>query len=176
MCERLKLAEETLCFIRSKKEIDLLDKLEIGGIPVYSEREKVHLGEVKNLIKKFLDIHLIASIVCLISFSILILSKRVRLRLHIYLLKLCVVFLALISVLIITVILNWEKLFKQFHQVFFRHGTYNFSYSSTIIQLFPPPFWSDTFLAWILFVLTEVLFLIGLLFLIKIRYKDIQNI
>jgi len=176
MSERLKLAEETLCFIRSKKEIDFLDKLKIGGISVYSEREKVHLVEVRNLIQKFLDIHLIAFIVCLVSFSILILNKKFRANLHRYLLKFCVVFLALIGILSITIILNWEKLFKQFHQVFFKHGTYNFSYSSTIIQLFPLPFWSDTSLAWLLFVLTEVLLLIGLSFLIKIRYKNIYKI
>lgn len=175
MSKRLKLAEETLYFIRSEKEIDFLDELKIEGIPVYSKREKVHLVEVRNLIQKFLDVHLIAFIVCLISFSILILSKKIILKLPSYLLKSCVVFLALTSILSITIILNWEKLFRQFHQMFFKHGNYNFSYLSTIIQLFPPAFWLDTSLAWILFVLTEVLLIMGLLFLIKIRYKKIRN-
>lgn len=169
MPERLRLAKETLYFIRSEEETDILDRLVIRGNPVYSKREKIHLAEVRNLIHKFLDIHLIAFVLCLISFSILASNKTIRSKLRGYLLKSCAAFLTIIITLSITILLNWEKSFKQFHQIFFNHGTYNFSYSSTIIQLFPPPFWSATSLTWLVFVLTEVLLIIGLLFLIKIK-------
>jgi integral membrane protein (TIGR01906 family) len=41
------------------------------------------------------------------------------------------------------VLLNFNNFFTNFHRLFFEGGSWMFSYSDTLIRLFPIRFWSD---------------------------------
>lgn len=43
--------------------------------------------------------------------------------------------------------MNWQAFFSGFHQIFFADGTWTFSFSDTLIRLFPPQFWIDAGIA-----------------------------
>ena len=45
--------------------------------------------------------------------------------------------------LLVYVFLNFNSFFTNFHKVFFESGSWVFSYSDTLIRLFPLRFWSD---------------------------------
>ncbi len=44
-------------------------------------------------------------------------------------------------------LLAWQAWFELFHQLFFAPGSWLFSYTDTLIRLFPVQFWSDATLA-----------------------------
>ncbi len=48
-----------------------------------------------------------------------------------------------VVVLLAYVLLNFNSFFTNFHRVFFESGSWMFSYSDTLIRLFPLRFWSD---------------------------------
>lgn len=161
--QRLELAKRTLYYIRSNKDVDFLRNLKIRGFPVYSEREITHLVEIKSLVQKLFNIHFIALIISLFSLSILWLNKQSRQKVPLYVLRGCLFLLAVIIVFFFAIFFNWNTLLHSFHQIFFTQGTYSFSFSFTIIQLFPPRFWFDTTLLWLLLTLTETLIIAGLM-------------
>lgn len=165
--ERLRLAEATLYFIRSKEKTDFLDSINRRGNSVYGEREKFHLVEVRNLVQKSFNLHFISLLFWSISFSIVLSNKKEKQFLPNYFLKSCTVFLFFFIVLSIAIFVHWESIFKLFHSIFFKKGTYHFAYSSALIQLFPPVFWLNTSIAWLLIILAELFISIGLLLLVK---------
>lgn len=163
------MAKKTFYYIRSDKNSDFLSDLKAGGSSIYSKREIHHLMEIKNLIQKLFDIHFIALIVSLFSIAILWQNKEARQKIPHNIVNGCLLLLAIVVILSVTISLKWNKFFLCFHKIFFTQGTYSFPYSFTIMQLFPPRFWSDTALAWLLLTLIEALILGGLMWRIKRR-------
>jgi integral membrane protein (TIGR01906 family) len=53
----------------------------------------------------------------------------------------------LIIAILIFVALSFNALFTAFHRVFFEGDSWLFSYSDTLIRLFPIRFWQDVFIA-----------------------------
>ncbi len=51
--------------------------------------------------------------------------------------------MALLLGLAAWMLIGFEGFFQAFHGVFFESGTWVFSYSDTLIRLFPLPFWQD---------------------------------
>lgn len=152
-----------------------MDRINIRGNPVYGEREKFHLVEVRDIIQKCFNIHFIALLFWSISFFLVLSNKKERKFLPNYLLKFCTGFLFFFLVLSIAIYIYWESIFRLFHSIFFKKGTYHFSYSSALIQLFPPSFWLNTSIAWLLIIFAELLISAGLLLLIKKRNKNIGS-
>lgn len=160
---RLELAKATLDYIRSDKDIDFLYDLRAAEFPIYSKREIAHLVEIKSLIQKLLDIHLTVLITSFFSLSILCLDRKTRLKILPSIVRGSLFLAAIIGILLITIFLDWNNLFLLFHNIFFTQGNYSFSSSFTIIQLFPPRFWFDTALTWLLFILIEILTIVNLM-------------
>jgi integral membrane protein (TIGR01906 family) len=169
------LAKATLNFIRSNKDVDFLYNLKVAESPVYSKREIAHLVEIKNLIQKLLDIHLIVLIASVLSLSILCLNRKTRLKIPRYIIRGSLFLTAIIGILLITIFLDWNNLFLYFHNIFFTQGTFSFASSFAIIQLFPPRFWFDTALAWLLFILIEILTIVSLIWWITKRKAKKQK-
>jgi integral membrane protein (TIGR01906 family) len=55
--------------------------------------------------------------------------------------------LGLVAAVALTAVVAWDSFFSTFHQLFFAGGTWVFSYSDTLIRLFPEQFWFDAALA-----------------------------
>jgi len=48
--------------------------------------------------------------------------------------------------IIVGVVINFDTLFTSFHRIFFEGDTWLFSYSNSLIRLFPLRFWQDVFI------------------------------
>jgi integral membrane protein (TIGR01906 family) len=51
--------------------------------------------------------------------------------------------LVLLAVLVVWMVIGFERFFELFHGLFFEDGTWLFLYSDTLIRLFPLRFWQD---------------------------------
>jgi integral membrane protein (TIGR01906 family) len=146
--ERLSLAEATLHYIRSSEGADYLTTLQSQGRPVYNTREVRHLVDAKLVMRGALWVHAASALICLVA---LILSRRSRDEWHGALRAVFLGCLALVASLIIIGILaytNFVLFFTIFHRLLFEGDTWLFSFSDTLIQLFPVQFWMDA--TWLL--------------------------
>ena len=53
--------------------------------------------------------------------------------------------IGLLGTLLVFLAVCFDRLFENFHRIFFQDGTWTFSQSSTLIRLFPFEFWRDAF-------------------------------
>jgi len=51
--------------------------------------------------------------------------------------------LVILAGLVVYVLLQWDEFFTQFHELFFASGSWVFSYSDSLIRLYPVRFWQD---------------------------------
>jgi integral membrane protein (TIGR01906 family) len=143
--ERLKWANISLTYLLNRDPIDLLAQHQLAdGEALYNERELQHMLDVKNLVSK-------AMITWYISIALLILFGLFANEAH-FLSEFWQAFskggiatVVLIVVIIFGVLASFEWLFTVFHRIFFEGDTWLFSYSDTLIRLFPMRFWSDAF-------------------------------
>ena len=54
--------------------------------------------------------------------------------------------IGLLLVALVFVLTSFYDLFTWFHELFFKEGSWMFSYSDTLIRLFPLQFWQDAFI------------------------------
>jgi len=122
---------------------DIEDVEEIG---LFTEREVFHLGEVKDVVR--LCYHLLwGSSGFLAAFIIggFIWQRR---RFSLPLAKLAflgaALTIALLIILGIAALVNFDWLFVKFHQLFFTGETWRLSYTDYLLRMFPEGFFNDT--------------------------------
>jgi len=115
------------------------------GTPLFNSRELSHMVDVKNVVKPSLTIGYLAcglfvliGIVLYLSKSIPLLIKGIRLGAW--------VLLGLIASIGIFALVSFWNFFAAFHSLFFQGESWIFSYSDTLIRLFPLRFWQDAFI------------------------------
>jgi len=141
--ERLSLAEATLHYMRSSRDTDYLIKLQSQGLPVYNSREVTHLVDAKRVMNAAFGLHGICLVLCLLA---LVYSRSPRERWRRAWQAVswgCLLFLALLISIGLLAYANFNFFFTTFHRMFFTGDSWLFSYSDTLIQLFPLPFWVD---------------------------------
>lgn len=79
--------------------------------------------------------------------------------------------IGLIVAILAGVAISFRGLFTEFHRIFFTGDTWLFSYSDTLIRLFPMQFWQDAFILMGVFTLVGA----GLLILANKRLKNRVN-
>ena len=60
--------------------------------------------------------------------------------------------------MLVLILLSWNLVFTQFHEILFPPDTWTFYYSDSLIRLFPEKFWFDFGLLW-----TGAIFLEGII-------------
>lgn len=145
------LNEKTINFVSGKGN-ELPD--------VYNERERQHLADVKDIVKKlrislyflmgtFISLFLVSSLIAgindtLANFAGIVFTYGGFLT------------IGLAAVLLILINLNFPPAFDFFHRLFFQQGTYTFdSANEVIVRLYPEEFFMDAGLRiskWVLFV------------------------
>lgn len=150
--ERLSLAEATLHYTRSNEDVDYLTNLQARGRAVYNAREISHLVDAKLVMRGAFWVHGICAVLCLLAvvFSWRRSQERPGALQAVYLG--CLALLVLLIAIGILVYTNFGLFFTIFHRLLFEGDSWLFSYSDTLIQLFPVPFWMDA--TWILALLT----------------------
>lgn len=144
--ERLAGAQIALDYLLNDADISFLGDLTFDdGSAFYKDSELSHMLDVKTLVQFALQVWLIL----LTTFVALGFWAWRANRLPLFRRMLSnggqLTVLLLVSMLVYLGI-NFNRLFTQFHEIFFEGDSWVFLYSDTLIRLFPIPFWRDAFI------------------------------
>lgn len=167
--ERLALADATLNYLQrpepASEVIYLLEDLRLPGTdnPLYNEREIGHMLDVKNVADTFKTVLWILGVIVVGGLILLLARSETRLLAAKALKHGGLFSVILVLLIILFMAAAWSLAFTVFHNLFFSSGTWTFSYSNSLIRLFPEQFWFDFGIIWFGLILLEgiILALIG---------------
>lgn len=160
MQDRLRWSQLSMDYLLNNAGIEFFEPYRLpDGSPLYNDRELSHMDDVKEVVGAGRNIWLALLVVFLsVSIGLYISNQKsvwlINLRRGGWLL------IGVMAALLLSILISFDQLFTQFHNLFFASGTWTFYYSDTFIRLFPIRFWQDCFLyIVILSVLGAVLFI-----------------
>jgi integral membrane protein (TIGR01906 family) len=125
---------------------------------LYNDRELQHMVDVKSVVTGAMRV-LVIGFVLLFALGIWAWAGKWSIEYLRGLERGGILVLVLIGLIILSALTIFDYLFRVFHEIFFKAGTWTFYYSDTLIRLFPERFWQDTFL-----VVGGLSVIVGLLF------------
>ena len=144
--ERLVYSNIAMDYLLNGSEIDFLASQQFpDGSSLFNSRELSHMEDVKNVVKPSLAI---GYLTCILFIILGVLSIRLKLT-NLFLKGIRYggwVILGLIAFIGIFALISFWNFFTVFHSLFFQGDSWIFSYSDTLIRLFPLKFWQDAFL------------------------------
>ncbi len=144
--ERLQWSKLSIAYLLNDQNISFFEEYKLSdGSPLYNERELSHMDDVKALVRKGLILWNFSAFVFLVSIGIVVRSNN-YLSLKIGFLRGGYITLGIIGAVLLSVAINFNVLFTQFHALFFTGDSWIFYYSDTFIRLFPIRFWQDCFI------------------------------
>ena len=141
--EVLRVAAETREYLANDDE--RLD-VTVNGASFYSEREILHMIDVKRLMSRVYDAGWAALgfIIAFVAVTIWRSGRRTASALARSVLSACGVVALLVAVLGVIGIAGFDAAFRQFHLLFFTNDLWRLSSRDGLIQLFPQRFFFDT--------------------------------
>lgn len=162
VAERREFAVATLSYLRSPRDISALRELADEQGPLYKERELRHMQDVKTLTARALAVQTILAGATLVALLVLGVNRIGRAQLAEAIRRGSLLTIGLFALGGLFLGLSFNTFFGGFHRLFFTGDTWLFPYSDSLIQLFPPAFWSNAALAWAGLTLLEAAALAGL--------------
>jgi len=141
--ERLSLAEATLQYMRSRAGEAYLLTLQSQGRSVYNVREVTHLLDAKRVMT---GAFWLQGVSALLWATIVIYAWRhpnQRIAALRSISRGCIILFVTLVGIATLAYANFDLFFVAFHRIFFQGESWLFSYSDTLIQLFPVRFWID---------------------------------
>lgn len=114
-----------------------------NGEPLYNEREIGHMVDVKRVTDGIGRVRFVAAAVVLLGLAILLWNQSTRREGYRAILHGGITTTAILLALALFILVAWSVFFTQFHELLFPPGTWSFSYSDSLIRLFPEKFWFD---------------------------------
>lgn len=155
--ERARLSRPILLYLRGRITAEEMasSRTDAGEVALQPD-EVQHLVDVRGVVDWFFLAHKAAIFLALASGVFLWFRKERRafLRAARYGAG---ALLVLIVLILLSAWVNFDAFFTRFHQIFFKEGTWIFAEESTLIQLYPLPFWVDTVTRLVLTILVETL-------------------
>jgi len=144
--DRLHWSKISVTYLLNNASIEYFDRYQLDpNTPLYNERELSHMDDVKQVVQNGRLLWL--GILIIWVFILLILFTRNEITSIIKALAAGGwATIGLMFLMGITILLSFDFLFTEFHNLFFESGTWTFYYSDTFIRLFPIRFWQDAFL------------------------------
>lgn len=140
--QRFILASTNVHYVRAHLPDNELSKQVLNGKPVYNEREVAHMADVQTVFQYALRIWQVAFILFVIIGFVF--SKNGNWKDFASGVRLGgLITSALLLTIGLSAVFAWETWFRLFHRFLFVPGSWVFSYSDTLIRLFPAPFWFD---------------------------------
>lgn len=144
--QRFRLASENIHYVRGHLRADALAREVINGRKAYDPREVSHMQDVRAVfLRVFATWHAGLFVLVLLALILWLNGETGALARAIaaggWLTA------GLVAGIGLTAILAWQVWFELFHRLFFVPGSWLFSYTDTLIRLFPVQFWSDATLA-----------------------------
>ncbi len=161
--ERLDLAMANLDFLRRREAADevifLLEDLRLPGTndPLFNQREIGHMLDVKKLVDTFKILTWVLAIVVIGGLIFLLVRPETRVEGYRALFHGGILTTVILLLMLVLILLSWNLVFTQFHEILFPPDTWTFNYSDSLIRLFPEKFWFDFGLLW-----TGAIFLEGI--------------
>jgi integral membrane protein (TIGR01906 family) len=177
--ERLQFAEATLDYLRARGSAgDLIYMLEDLRLPesdrsFYNVEEIGHMLDVKNVADSFNRIMQILGILSISGLIYLLARPETRIDAYRALLYGGVLTASILLGMILLILVSWEFVFVQFHELLFPPGTWTFRFSDSLIRLFPEQFWIDFGIFWTVGILIQGVFLALLGFFLSRRVKPV---
>lgn len=142
--DRLRLAPVAVRYLLNGESAEYLNSAPLpDGTAPYNARELKHMADVKGVVTWAFGV--LAALLALFAVCSLILARspdgRAALRMGIF--RGGLLMLTLLGALVVYILLDWDRFFTAFHNLFFAEGTWRFYESDTLIRLFPIRFWQD---------------------------------
>ena len=140
--QRFILASTNIHYVRAHLPGDELSKQILNGLPVYNPREVSHMADVQAVFQSVLHVWQAAFILLLIL-NFILWKKGERKAVASAIQSGGLLTSGIILSIALLAIFGWQFWFETFHLFFFKPGSWLFSYSDTLIRLFPVEFWFD---------------------------------
>ncbi|WP_420643092.1 TIGR01906 family membrane protein [Candidatus Leptofilum sp.] len=147
--ERLFYAHATLDYLQrtepSEEVIFLLEELRLpdSDEPLYNEREIGHMIDVKDLTDAIRTIWWITAVLILLGLVFLLSQPALRSVGYRAIYQGGWATVIILAAIALFIGVGWSVFFVQFHELLFPPGSWTFSYSDSLIRLFPEQFWFD---------------------------------
>ena len=147
--QRYTAALECIRYLRTGVGIEALQRPKGSEGPLFNERELRHMVDVKAVTRGTFTFHRVCTM--LVLGAILYLARYgPQGECAPRLVQGAGLTILLVLLLLVAAVLNFNWFFTEFHHLFFEGETWLFSYTDTLIELFPLPFWFDTVQLWVL--------------------------
>lgn len=140
--QRFILASTNIHYVRAHLPADDLSKQTLNGVPVYNPREVSHMADVQTVFQSISRVWQVTFILLILLGFILwktgeqkVLASAIQSG--------GLLTSGIILSIAALAIFGWQFWFETFHLFFFKPGSWLFSYSDTLIRLFPVEFWFD---------------------------------
>lgn len=140
--QRFELASVNVHYVRAHLPDDVLATQKLDGTLVYNPREVSHMADVRSVFQTILRIWQVA-FVLLFLLGIILWETGERRQFAAAIQSGGLLTSVLILAIAVLAIFAWQFWFNVFHLFFFQPGSWLFSYSDTLIRLFPVKFWFD---------------------------------
>ncbi|RIK32566.1 MAG: TIGR01906 family membrane protein [Anaerolineae bacterium] len=140
--QRFVLASTNVHYVLAHLPDDELAKQTQDGVAVYNRREVTHMADVRAVFQSVMQIWWGVIILSILTGLILSWKGR-RKELASAIRSGGALTVILIGSIALLALLAWQTWFENFHLLFFKPGSWLFSYSDTLIRLFPLQFWMD---------------------------------
>jgi integral membrane protein (TIGR01906 family) len=166
--DRLALAEATLAYLRhpdpAGEVIFMLEDLRLPGTdePLYNEREIGHMVDVKVVTDAFKWAFRALALIVVAGLVFLFARPERRSQGYKALFHGGLFTTGILVAMLLLILVAWNTVFTQFHNLFFDAGTWTFAFSDSLIRLFPEQFWFDFGMIWAGMILVEGLVLVAI--------------
>ncbi len=142
--DRLHYGPYAVQYLTSNAGIDYLASLTFpNGAPFFNERELDHMLDVKKVMQ--IAFAALGVTLFLFALNVVVLNRspggRQALRQGLF--SGGVLMLVILIGLVLYVVIDWDAFFTRFHEMFFSEGSWQFSFSDSLIRLYPVRFWQD---------------------------------
>ncbi|HEX9384683.1 MAG TPA: TIGR01906 family membrane protein [Anaerolineales bacterium] len=144
--QRFILASTNIHYVRTHLPNDELSKQTLNGTPVYNPREISHMVDVRAVFQSIFQVWQ-AAFILVLFFGFMLWQKGEWKMLASAIQSGGLLTSGFILSIGLLAVFAWQFWFEMFHLFFFKPGSWLFSYSDTLIRLFPMEFWFDATLA-----------------------------
>jgi integral membrane protein (TIGR01906 family) len=113
------------------------------GSPAFNEREISHMHDVRVLTGNIYLAQVVLLVAAAVAVIVLAWRHETRAAAPAALRTGVIFTIILLMALVFFVLTGFNTFFTDFHRMFFRGNTWEFSVSDTLIRLYPPQFWFD---------------------------------
>jgi len=140
--QRFILASTNIHYVRAHLPDDELVKQYLNGTQVFNEREVAHMADVRNVFQIILWIWQ-GSFILLLLLGVVFVKSGERIAFASAIKQGGFVSSGIILTVGLLAIFAWDTWFEFFHRFLFVPGSWLFSYTDSLIRLFPFQFWFD---------------------------------